>query len=188
MAGRAPARRTLASSSASWVVKRPWMTPSSEIWDWMVGAESTRPSRTMARRRPTLRPGLALELLGALRVQGELDVGGVGLGVDAGAGVLEVATGDDRLPPHQVEDGLAGLVARALDHLHVVGHLALEALEERLLASGPMSSTSFKESWAVVLITRLACSTSVTPGSWTRIWSPRFSVGGDDGLGDARAG
>ena len=34
-------------------------------------------------------------------------------------------------------------------------------------------STSLSESWAVVLITRFACSTSVTPGSCTRIWSPR---------------
>ena len=56
MAGSAPARSTLASSSASWVVKRPVMTPWSEIWDWMVGALATLPSRTMARRRPTLLP------------------------------------------------------------------------------------------------------------------------------------
>ena len=37
-------------------------------------------------------------------------------------------------------------------------------------------STSRSESWAVVLMTRLAWSTSVTPGSCTRIWSPRLPV------------
>ncbi len=37
-------------------------------------------------------------------------------------------------------------------------------------------STSFSVSWAVVLMMRLAASTSVTPGSWTRIWSPLLPV------------
>ena len=80
--------------------------------------------------------GLALELLGALRVQGELDVGSVGLGVDAGPGVLEVAPRDHGLATHQVEEGLTLPLAQTADHLHVVGHLSRRGLKEDLLRGG----------------------------------------------------
>ena len=48
-------------------------------------------------------------------------------------------------------------------------------------------STSLSESWAVVLMMRLACSTSVTPGSCTRIWSPRLPVAAITGSATPRA-
>ena len=62
VAGRAPARSTLDSSSASWAVKRPVITPSLPIWDWMLGAEATDPSRMMASLLPMLRPVSRLNL------------------------------------------------------------------------------------------------------------------------------
>ena len=78
-----------------------------------------------------LRPVSRLNFSAPGGVQRELHVGLVVL-VDAGPGVLEVAPRDHRLAAHQVEDRLPGCVALALHDLHVVGHLALEALEQRL--------------------------------------------------------
>ena len=56
-AGSAPARRTIARSVASSIVKEPviWACPP-EIRSWITGAEWTMPSRTMARRFLTFSP------------------------------------------------------------------------------------------------------------------------------------
>ena len=52
-AGSAPAFRSAASCFASWSVKRPVITPSEPISDWMRGAEMSVSSRMIARHRPS---------------------------------------------------------------------------------------------------------------------------------------
>ena len=57
LAGRAPARRTMARSLASSLVRLPVMMERPlAILVWITGAEYTAPSRTMARRSPMCAP------------------------------------------------------------------------------------------------------------------------------------
>ena len=88
--------------------------------------EATEPSRAMASRRQRVsRSALKLSPMGIERKCKS----GSCYGRPRSAR-LEVAAGDDRLLLHEVEDGLAGLGAGSLHHVHGVGDLAPRLLQQ----------------------------------------------------------
>ena len=102
-AGSAPARNTIARSRASLMSKLPVIEARPPLMrSRITGAEYTVLSRMMARRRPTLRAGEVVELLGAAGVELEGDVRPFELGRRPHQRVGDDVAGHQGLRFHQV--------------------------------------------------------------------------------------
>ena len=162
-AGSAPARRISDSSFVSATVKLPVIWPLPKICDWMVGAETTLPSSTIANGRPILAPVTRPNFFAPSAFRVKLTAGWLFWSKLACAVSSNSPLTITRFSTTKYSPSSLSLGSRTVPG----------GTRPRVFASTPVIevSTSWNVSFAVRPRSRLISSGSSTPGSWTRMRS-----------------